>query len=149
MLPCQHDPDGFEKRRSRPARLETAKEDMTGMAGRIIGPWHGGTKSPVAPETSVNELVRNLAATPVQVIDVREPEEWISGCIPGSVLMPMGEVWERHQELDPAIPVVTVCHSGVRSLFSAEELIAAGFADVRSLAGGIVVWVGAGQPVDL
>jgi rhodanese-related sulfurtransferase len=44
--------------------------------------------------------------------------------------------------------VVTVCHSGVRSLYSADELIAAGFTDVRSLSGGMVAWVEAGQPVE-
>jgi rhodanese-related sulfurtransferase len=102
----------------------------------------------MAPETTVGELVSNLATRRVQVVDVREPEEWISGYIPGSVLMPMSEVQQRHGELDPALPVVTVCHSGVRSLFSAEEFIAAGFADVRSLSGGMIVWIEAGQPVN-
>ncbi len=117
------------------------------MTGKLVGPWGGASRGPLAPETTVNELVRNRAARPVQIVDVREPDEWVSGRIPGSIPMPMGEVWERHRELDPAIPVVTVCHSGVRSLFSAEELIAAGFADVRSLSGGMVAWVEAGQPV--
>ena len=115
----------------------------------LIGPWNGMPRGSIAPETTVEELVRNLTARSVQIVDVREPDEWISGCIPGSVLISMSEVSDRHQELDRTIPVVTVCHSGVRSLFSAEELIAAGFADVRSLSGGIVAWIEAGQPVEL
>ncbi len=118
------------------------------MTRKLVGPWNSRSQGPVIPETTVSELVSNLAMKPIQVIDVREPEEWSSGVIPGSVRMPMGEVRERHQELDPVIPVVTVCHSGVRSLFSAEELIAAGFTDVRSLSGGMVAWVEAGQPVE-
>ena len=118
------------------------------MTGRLVGPWNGMSRGPMAPETTVDELVSNLATRPMQVVDVREPEEWISGYIPGSVLMPMGEVQQRYRELDPALPVVTVCHSGVRSLFSAEELIAAGFTDVRSLTGGMIAWVEAGQPTE-
>jgi rhodanese-related sulfurtransferase len=120
------------------------------MTGKLVGPWNGVSRGPIAPETTVEELVSNLSTSPVQVqvVDVREPEEWLSGYIPGSVLMPMGEVQRRHGELDPALPVVTVCHSGVRSLFSAEELICAGFTDVRSLSGGMLAWVEAGQPME-
>ncbi|MBW3634755.1 MAG: rhodanese-like domain-containing protein, partial [Chloroflexi bacterium] len=126
----------------------TAIGSVSEMTGKLVGPWNSASRGPVAPETTVDELVSNLATRSVQVVDVREPEEWVSGYIQGSVLMPMGEVQQRHRELDPALPVVTVCHSGVRSLFSAEELIAAGFADVRSLSGGMVAWVEAGQPVE-
>jgi sulfur-carrier protein adenylyltransferase/sulfurtransferase len=122
-------------------------EDVSDMTRKLVGPWNSASHGRATPETTVDELVRNLAVRPVQVVDVREPEEWTSGCIPGSVLMPMGDVQERIRELDPALPVVTVCHSGVRSLYSAEELIAAGFGDVRSLSGGMVAWVEAGQPV--
>jgi rhodanese-related sulfurtransferase len=118
------------------------------MMRKLVGPWNSDSRGPVAPETTVEELVQNLAVRPVQIVDVREPDEWITGCIPGSVLMPMGEVRGHLQELNRTIPVVTVCHSGVRSLYSAEELIAAGFADVRSLSGGVVAWVEAGRPVE-
>ena len=118
------------------------------MTGKLVGPWNSASGRRIAPETTVDELVRNLTTSRVQVVDVREPEEWISGYIPGSVLMPMAEVRQRQRELDPALPVVTVCHSGVRSLFSAEELIAAGFTDVLSLSGGMIAWVEAGQPVE-
>lgn len=118
------------------------------MIRNLVGPWNGMPRGSIAPETTVDELVRNLTARPVQIVDVREPDEWTSGCIPGSVLISMGELSDRHQDLERTIPVVTVCHSGVRSLFSAEELIAAGFTDVRSLTGGIVAWLEAGQPVE-
>ena len=118
------------------------------MTGKLVGPWTSSKHGRVTPETTVNELVSILESRPVQVVDVREPEEWNSGVILGSIRIPMGDVWERHHELDPALPVVTVCHSGVRSLFSAEELMTAGFNDVKSLAGGMVAWMEAGQPVE-
>lgn len=103
---------------------------------------------PDAPEITVAEFLREAAGSGVQVVDVREPEEWATGRMPGSVLMPMGEVAARKRELDPDKPVVTVCRSGRRSLYSAEELLGAGFRDVKSLAGGLIAWVEAGQPLE-
>jgi rhodanese-related sulfurtransferase len=99
-------------------------------------------------ETTVAELARDLTVKPVQVLDVREPDEWSEGHIPGSILMPMGDVATRRHELDPAIPVVTLCRVGARSLYSAAELLAAGFPSVKSLAGGLNAWIAAGQPVE-
>ena len=103
---------------------------------------------PDVPEITVAEFLRESAVAEIQVVDVREPEEWAAGRMPGSVLMPMGEVAFRLEELDPEVPVVTVCRSGRRSLFSAEELLGAGFREVKSLAGGLIAWVEAGQPLE-
>lgn len=99
-----------------------------------------------AREITVAEYLGD--GTGARVVDVREPEEWVGGHIPGSLLMPMGEVAYRLQELNPDQTVITVCHSGQRSLYSANELLAAGFSDVKSLAGGMIAWVAAGQPVE-
>jgi rhodanese-related sulfurtransferase len=93
-------------------------------------------------------LLRDLATDRVQILDVREPEEWAEGRIPDSVLMPLGEAALRAHELDPAVPIVTVCRVGVRSLYSAEELSALGFPRVRSLAGGLNAWIAAGLPLE-
>jgi rhodanese-related sulfurtransferase len=113
----------------------------------LVGPWQA-QGAPSAPEITVDQLLRELAQGPVQVVDVREPEEWADGHIPGSVHLPMGDVASRLTELDPEQPVVTVCRIGVRSLLSADELLLAGFGDVKSLAGGIVAWENAGQLVE-
>jgi rhodanese-related sulfurtransferase len=118
------------------------------MLGKMLGGAIGVPALPDVPEISVEAFLREAAGTAVQVVDVREPEEWAAGRMPGSVLMPMGEVAARMRELDPNTPVVTVCRSGRRSLYSAEELINAGFRDVKSLAGGLIAWVEAGQPLE-
>lgn len=118
------------------------------MLGNLLGGALGQPALPNVPEITVAEFLRGTAASGVQVVDVREPEEWSRGRMPGSVLMPMGEVAARMRELDPDAPVVTVCRSGRRSLYSAEELIGAGFRDVKSLAGGLIAWVEAGQPLE-
>jgi rhodanese-related sulfurtransferase len=101
---------------------------------------------PEAAEITAPELRRELerAGDAMQLVDVREPEEWTAGHLPGSVLIPMGELGGRRDELDRSRPVITVCRSGRRSLYSAGELLAAGFPDVRSLAGGVIAWVDAG-----
>jgi rhodanese-related sulfurtransferase len=101
-----------------------------------------------APEVTVEQFVATDAAAHPQVADVREPDEWDEGRMPTAVLIPLGELPARHGELDPARPVVTVCHSGRRSLTAAEILLDAGFSDVRSLAGGMVAWAEAGQPIE-
>jgi rhodanese-related sulfurtransferase len=99
-------------------------------------------------EMSVSEFLKLWPDPTVQVVDVREGNEWISGHIAGSVHMPLGDVRRRLAELDPLRPVVTVCRSGRRSLISARELQQAGFADVKSLAGGVIAWAEAGQPLE-
>ena len=103
---------------------------------------------PDAPEVTVEEFLRENVGAVAQIVDVRERDEWDAGRMPGSVLIPMGEVASRMGELDPRRPVVTVCRSGRRSLYSADELLGAGFRDVKSLAGGMIAWVEAGQPVE-
>jgi rhodanese-related sulfurtransferase len=84
----------------------------------------------------------------VQVVDVREPEEWAQGRIPGSVLISMGELTSRMRELDRLKPVVMVCRSGRRSLITTRQLLDAGFPEVKSLAGGVAAWIDAGQRLE-
>ncbi len=92
-------------------------------------------------EISPTELLarRADAVAPVQ-LDVREPWEFEIAHIPGSVLIPLGELAARYTELPPGVPIVTICHHGMRSLRAAELLGAMGFGEVASLAGGVDAW---------
>lgn len=101
-----------------------------------------------APETTVAHTAHARAEGSAQIVDVRERNEWTSGHIPGSVHIPLGDLARRRQELDPARPVITVCRSGNRSLVAAEMLLRAGFVEVASMAGGIIAWANARQPVE-
>jgi rhodanese-related sulfurtransferase len=90
--------------------------------------------SPAEAKTLLNE---NKA----RFIDVREPWEFSTAQIAGSVLMPMGDVPSRaHQELDPEERLVIVCHLGQRSLHTAVWLRNQGFEQAQSLRGGIDAW---------
>jgi rhodanese-related sulfurtransferase len=100
------------------------------------------------PEVTVTQFVQQHGADETQLLDVREPEEWAEGRAPRAVLIPLGELAGRERELDPERPVVTICRSGRRSLTAADILLAAGFRDVHSLAGGMGAWHDAGLPVE-
>lgn len=79
----------------------------------------------------------------VQVLDVRYPNEWEAGHIDAAVHIPVDDLAERVQELDPDRPVVTVCRSGQRSERAAQWLAGEGF-DAENLHGGLEAWVEAG-----
>ncbi len=84
--------------------------------------------------------LRKLPNPPL-LLDVREPWEYETAHLPGSVLMPMGEIPSRaHTELDPDQPIVVLCHHGVRSMSVTMWLRNQGFDQVQSLAGGIDGW---------
>jgi glyoxylase-like metal-dependent hydrolase (beta-lactamase superfamily II)/rhodanese-related sulfurtransferase len=85
----------------------------------------------------------------VQVVDVREPEEYGHGLghIDGARLVPLGQLEARLDELPRERPIVTVCRSGARSARAAAMLARAGFAQVASLRGGMLRWRAEGGAV--
>jgi rhodanese-related sulfurtransferase len=87
------------------------------------------------------ELAAHLQAghTPT-LLDVREPWEVALCSIPGAVLIPMGELPGRIQELNPDAETVVICHHGVRSYHAARYLETVGFDDVINLSGGVAAW---------
>lgn len=90
------------------------------------------------------ELLRN---NEVRLIDVREPWEYATARIGGSVLMPMGDVPSRaHQELDPDERIVVLCHHGMRSMNVAVWLRNQGYEQAQSMRGGIDAWAAEVDP---
>ena len=81
------------------------------------------------------------SGAPVLLLDVRQPDEHAFCALPGSVLIPLGELPTRVADLHPTDDLVVVyCHHGVRSLRGAAILTQAGFQNVASMAGGIDHW---------
>ena len=92
-------------------------------------------------EKSAADAAALVAAGNARLIDVREPWEFATARIEGSVAMPMGEVPSRaHQELDPDEKLLVVCHHGVRSMNVAFWLRGQGFEQAQSVRGGIDAW---------
>ncbi|NKB99479.1 MAG: MBL fold metallo-hydrolase [Pseudomonadales bacterium] len=85
----------------------------------------------------------------VQLIDVRESIEFEGplGHIHDAKLIPLGSLEGQMSKLDRELPIVVVCRSGARSAQGVFLLQKAGFADVANLAGGMLRWRAAGQPV--
>lgn len=81
------------------------------------------------------------------MLDVREPDEWIAGHIPGATLIPLGELSSRLSEVPKDKEVVVVCRSGNRSAEGRDILLNAGFEQVTSMVGGMNQWASAGLPV--
>jgi rhodanese-related sulfurtransferase/rubrerythrin len=74
------------------------------------------------------------------LLDVRQPEEYEAGHIPGAKLIPLGELETRQGELDRNKRIITYCRSGHRSMAAAIALCGLGFKDVQHLDGGILDW---------
>jgi len=74
------------------------------------------------------------------LLDVREPHEFQICRIPGSVLIPLGDLPKRVNELDSSAEIVAHCKMGGRSAKAVEFLRQAGFRKVRNMKGGILAW---------
>jgi len=74
------------------------------------------------------------------LVDVREPHEFQIARIPGSILIPLGDVPKRLNELDKNAEIVMHCKMGGRSAKAVDILKQNGFTKVRNMKGGILAW---------
>lgn len=82
------------------------------------------------------------------VLDVRSPEEYASGHVPGAVNIPYDQIASRIAEVPKDKDVVLYCKSGRRAGIAAEVLAGQGYTRLQHLEGDIVAWVDKGRPVD-
>ena len=107
----------------------------------------------IQPAT-LGERSAGSAAGAIQIIDVREPEEFNDalGHIAGSRLLPLSQLAAHIQDIGSSIdagrPVVTVCRSGARSAQATVLLRRAGLTEVANLAGGLLRWRAESYPVE-
>jgi len=80
------------------------------------------------------------------LLDVRQPEEWNEFHVPGSTLIPLGELASRVDELPRDQEILVVCRSGNRSEEGRNILIQAGF-NATSMNGGLNEWRDRGYPI--
>jgi molybdopterin/thiamine biosynthesis adenylyltransferase/rhodanese-related sulfurtransferase len=92
-------------------------------------------------ETDVRELKRKIdAQEDFFLLDVREPNEYQIGKIPGSTLIPLGEVPRRLNEIPRDKEIIVQCKMGGRSARAAAFLREQGYSNVKNLKGGILDW---------
>jgi rhodanese-related sulfurtransferase len=92
------------------------------------------------------ELAAMVAAQPgVDLVDVRDPEEWITGHVPGARLIPLAELRsDPEAHLVRGKPIVFICAKGVRGLQAAKLADRFGYEPIYNLEGGTKAWTTAG-----
>jgi adenylyltransferase/sulfurtransferase len=80
------------------------------------------------------------------LIDCREPFEWELGYIEGSLLIALGEIWQRAIDLDPNREIVLICEEGIRSSTGASILLHRGVPRAANVPGGMGDWFKADYP---
>jgi rhodanese-related sulfurtransferase len=111
------------------------------------------------PEVSATETKAGMDEGTIDVVlDVREPEEWKAGHIPGAVHAPRGMLewladpgYAKHNPQlagNTEAQIVVHCAAGARSLLAAETLKRLGYKNVSSMAGGLEDWKAQGLPVE-
>ena len=109
------------------------------------------TEIPEITADELNALREKGEAEGIALIDVREPDEFRAGYIPGAEHVSRGFLELKIEQVVPDrnTPVVAYCAGGVRSLLAGQVLKQMGYADVRSMAGGYGKWKDLGYPVQV
>lgn len=131
---------------------DLGKIGLTRIAGvlrsDVIREWkskHG--KPEQVPQLVPSQLRDVLRKKKVQVVDVRAPDEWKHGHLPGAIHIPLAAMPDRFGELETSSPIVVHCRGGGRSSIATSFLQAQGIGDVTNLDGGYEGWVAEGFEV--
>lgn len=108
--------------------------------------WAMLTSSPAVDEIDVEGLAQRLDDE-VVLLDVREPQEYAHGHVPGAVNLPQAELASRIDEIPTGRELITICEHGARSLRAAQFLKQQGITRVTSFQGGTEAWRQAGKDV--
>ncbi|MFV0388280.1 MAG: rhodanese-like domain-containing protein [Pyrinomonadaceae bacterium] len=91
-------------------------------------------------ECTVLTLKNKLENEEIFLLDVREPVEFAAGRIADAKLIPLGEVANRHSEIDESKPIYVICRSGNRSGKAQQQLRGLGYENVINVKGGFNAW---------
>ncbi len=106
----------------------------------------GPALAPISQETLLERQQKGDQAA--FVLDVRSPEEYASGHVPGAVNIPYDQIASRIAEVPKDQDVVLYCRSGRRAGIAAEVLAGQGYTRLQHLEGDIVAWVDKGRPIE-
>lgn len=99
-------------------------------------------------QCTVLSLREAMALGDVELVDVREFAEFAGARVAGARLMPLGQIEDRHSELDPDRPVHVICRTGRRSAEACNRLELLGFSTVINVTGGMEAWEKARLPIE-
>jgi hydroxyacylglutathione hydrolase len=116
------------------------------LAGSMAAWQKAGKPLRAMQQLPVHQLAQQLTSR--AVLDVRAPDEWAKGHIPGARHVFLPELPAQMAKLDAQRPWAVYCDSGYRASIAASLLQRHGFADVASVPGSWQAWVAAGLPVE-
>ncbi len=135
-------------------------DNLSNLRGGIMAWYQHGLALDTAPTeaayaaSSYQQLMPDEAsgwlARGALAVDVREPQEYMLGHVPGAINLPLGSIAARIAELPRDREVVLVCNTGNRSSLAAQLLLREGYdgAKVANLEGGTSAWRTQGRPVE-
>ena len=112
----------------------------------LFGLFSKGGDASNGREISHEDLATAISAKSCHVVDVREPNEYAGGHVPGAINQPLSSFDPGQLPSDK--PVILVCKSGARSASALSKARVAGREDVRHYAGGIMGWQGRGEKTE-
>jgi rhodanese-related sulfurtransferase len=121
--------------------------NMGGPDGRSAGSLAPARLTEMDSDYAPNEVAELLLGAEVQLIDVRENDEFEAGRIAGARHIPMAQLPAEVAGLDRERPIVFYCRSGSRSAMATEAFRGAGF-NAHNMAGGLLDWEAAGLPLE-
>ncbi|MBY3621813.1 rhodanese-like domain-containing protein [Acinetobacter sp. CUI P1] len=92
----------------------------------------------ISPQEVAEQLEEGKS---LNVLDVRELAEWVEGHVEGAKHIPLGQLVERHKELDRDQEFIIMCRSGNRSGLACELLHEKGY-KVVNMTNGLTAWTG-------
>lgn len=146
LLHMEREPFVAELTNGVPARPLNMTAIEATNRGVVDLPWAMLTTSPPVDEVGIEAI--DSAPPNALVLDVREPEEFARAHVPGAVNIPQADLATRLDDIPRDRPILTICHSGMRSLRSAQFLRQEGYQAVATVAGGTRAWIHAGRPVE-
>ena len=131
--------DGVPARPLNMTAIEATNRGATDLA------WAMLTTAPQVPEVDIQAL--ECRPKDALVLDVREPEEYAHGHVPGTMSFPQADLATRLNEIPHDRPIISLCERGNRSYRAAQFLMQTGMQQVSSVKGGTAAWRAAGKPL--
>jgi glyoxylase-like metal-dependent hydrolase (beta-lactamase superfamily II)/rhodanese-related sulfurtransferase len=133
----------------RPIVLDATDEDEAVRAARALhavglfdlAGWSAGGGDETVEPVTIDELEQRLAASAIELVDVREPDDFERDAVPGSLSLPYRLARQAAEGgFGDGRPVVTICETGARAAIAASVLRAGGIDARPVLVGGLREW---------
>ncbi|MGL4523540.1 MAG: sulfurtransferase TusA family protein [Bacilli bacterium] len=116
-------------------------DENDGILKHYIRKGNASCQQPVIPEVTNEQLRALLQQKEIQLIDVRESEEYVDFHITEAINIPLGNVSEQLYRIDRSQPAYIICRSGRRSELAAQQLKDAGICEVYNVVPGMQTWM--------